>query len=201
MTYRINSDMLRKLREAVGLRGDITFIKTSVSGPPTRVNLEEIARLGDETIQDLKFTPKTFGQFMAFTGFNSNAFRATFDGNQFTFGRISGDEEIAKFAKWAVEKKLVDDASEITDNPKVLGDLRFAWPGLVWRLENDGFFDLRRAPDPDYFIAPGTGNELRRRMIYKVADSMTEVDGSSLDDEPPATEEVLDGETGAGLSS
>ena len=195
MTYRITEDMLRELRTNVGVHGDANVIVVSADGPAFRTSLDEIAMFGDNAIEDFQFNPKSFAIFLAMAGFNSNAFRQTRDlaADTYTFGAVKSSE-LDEFADWLFLHDKIDKVEDIAEKPEVLGKLRFAWYGLIWRMEEQGLMGSED-PDENVFLRPDLGLALFRQMYYLKALSMIEVDGSPLD-EDSLGEELNNGETG-----
>ena len=195
MTYRITEDMLRELRTNVGVHGDANVISASADGPAIHTNLDEIAMFGDNAIENVQFNQKSFAIFLAMAGFNSNAFRQTNDlaAGTYTFGAVK-PTEIEAFAEWLVKHEKINKVEDVTEKPEVLGKLRFAWYGLIWRMEEQGLMGSED-PDENVFLRPDLGLALFRQMYYLKALSMIEVDGSPLD-EDSLGEELNNGETG-----
>lgn len=183
MTYRITEDMLRELRTNVGVHGDANVIAESSDGPPLRTSLDEISMFGDNAIEGVQFNKKSFAIFLAMAGFNSNAFRQTSDfaADTYTFGAVK-PSELDEFAAWLRLHEKINKVEDVTEKPEVLCKLRFAWYGLIWRMEEQGLLGPEE-PEEEVFLRPDLGLSIFRQMYYNKALSMTEVDGSPLNED------------------
>lgn len=166
MRYEITADHLHQLRAALGVHGGLSLMATTTDQPALRTDVDEVAMFGNNILDDISWTDELFALFLATAAFNSNLFRRTLTPTSYTFGRVEA-HEVEEFVDWLVFNGYVpaDDQESIVNKPEMLGKLRLAWLGLLWRVfegklvtyEGNLRFDILHNRAKEMLVADGSG--------------------------------------------